>query len=51
LETEGLGKLSIRIRDELKRTWARDTRLEHKEKGLEGPFTPQLSGKYAPAKK
>ena len=50
LETEGLGRLRIHIRDELKRTWSRDTRLEHKQKGLEGAFTPQLTGKYAPAR-
>jgi 2-keto-4-pentenoate hydratase/2-oxohepta-3-ene-1,7-dioic acid hydratase in catechol pathway len=50
LETEGLGRLRIKVRDDLKRTWARDTRLEHEEKGLPGPTTPQLSGKYAPAK-
>jgi 2-keto-4-pentenoate hydratase/2-oxohepta-3-ene-1,7-dioic acid hydratase in catechol pathway len=49
LETEGLGRLHLHIRDELERTWSRDTRLEHKQKGLEGPFTPQLTGKYAPA--
>jgi 2-keto-4-pentenoate hydratase/2-oxohepta-3-ene-1,7-dioic acid hydratase in catechol pathway len=49
LETEGLGRLRINIRDELKRTWSRDTRLEHKQKGLEGAFTPQLTGKYAKA--
>jgi 2-keto-4-pentenoate hydratase/2-oxohepta-3-ene-1,7-dioic acid hydratase in catechol pathway len=47
LETEGLGCLSINIRDDLKRTWSRDTRLEHAEKGLDGPHTPQLTGKYA----
>lgn len=47
LETEGLGRLSFNIRDDLKRTWSRDTRLEHAEKGLEGGFTPQLTGKYA----
>ena len=50
LETEGLGRLRFKIRDDLKRTWSRDTRLEHKEKGLEGPHTPQLTGKYAPAR-
>lgn len=50
LETEGLGRLRIKVRDDLKRTWARDTRLEHEEKGLPGPTTPQLSGKYAPGK-
>jgi 2-keto-4-pentenoate hydratase/2-oxohepta-3-ene-1,7-dioic acid hydratase in catechol pathway len=51
LETEGLGKLRIGVRDELKRTWARTTRLEWSEKKGEGPTTPQLTGKYAPAKK
>ena len=48
LEIEHLGALHIRVRDELKRTWSRDTRLEHAEKGLDGAFTPQLTGKYAP---
>jgi 2-keto-4-pentenoate hydratase/2-oxohepta-3-ene-1,7-dioic acid hydratase in catechol pathway len=47
LETEGLGRLRVHVRDELKRTWSRDTRLEHKQKGLDGAFTPQLTGKYA----
>jgi 2-keto-4-pentenoate hydratase/2-oxohepta-3-ene-1,7-dioic acid hydratase in catechol pathway len=48
LETEGLGRLRFRVRDDLKRTWARQTRLERQQKGLEGT-TPQLTGKYAPA--
>ena len=48
LEIEGLGRLRVNIKDDLKRTWARDTRLEHTEKGLEGVATPQLTGKYAP---
>ena len=48
LEIEGIGCLSINISDDQKRTWSRDTRLEHAEKGLEGPHTPQLTGKYAP---
>lgn len=47
LEVEGLSKLSFNIRDDLKRTWSRDTRLEHREKGAEGVATPQLTGKYA----
>jgi 2-keto-4-pentenoate hydratase/2-oxohepta-3-ene-1,7-dioic acid hydratase in catechol pathway len=47
LETAGLGRLSIKVRDDLKRSWPRDTRLEHKEKGGEGDFAPQTSGKYA----
>src|SRR5258708_8252589 len=36
LETEGLGRLRIHLRDGLKPTWSRDTRLEHHQKGLEG---------------
>lgn len=47
LETEGLGRLTFNVQDDLKRTWSRDTRLEHEEKGLEGRYTPQLTGKYA----
>jgi 2-keto-4-pentenoate hydratase/2-oxohepta-3-ene-1,7-dioic acid hydratase in catechol pathway len=49
LETEHMGRLRVKIRDDLKRTWARETRLERQEKGLEGR-TPQLSGKYAKPK-
>ncbi len=49
LETEPLGRLRVKIRDDLKRTWARETRLQRQEKNLEGP-TPQLTGKYAKAK-
>src|SRR5688572_16372457 len=48
LETEPLGRLHVKIRDDLKRTWARETRLQRQEKGLEVP-TPQLTGKYAKA--
>jgi 2-keto-4-pentenoate hydratase/2-oxohepta-3-ene-1,7-dioic acid hydratase in catechol pathway len=50
IETEGLGRLRFHIRDDLKRTWARETRLDRQEKGLEGT-TPQLEGKYAPARR
>jgi len=46
VETEGLGRLHFRIRDDLERTWARETRLQRQEKGLKGT-TPQLTGKYA----
>ncbi len=49
LETDGLGRLRLHVRDELKRTWARETRLDRQEKKLEGT-TPQLTGKYAPAR-
>ena len=53
LETEGLGRLKFGIKDELKRTWARKTRLQcHEEAREKTPgaypdFTPQLTGKYA----
>jgi 2-keto-4-pentenoate hydratase/2-oxohepta-3-ene-1,7-dioic acid hydratase in catechol pathway len=56
LEIEGLGRLRIYVRDELKRTWSRDTRLECGQKfaaatGEKAPPTgivaKQLSGKYA----
>lgn len=47
LEIERIGRLRIGVRDDLKRGWSRDTRLQHQEKGLEGAFTPQLTGKYA----
>ena len=46
IETEPLGRLRVTIRDDLKRTWARETRLQRQERGLDG-FTPQLTGKYA----
>jgi 2-keto-4-pentenoate hydratase/2-oxohepta-3-ene-1,7-dioic acid hydratase in catechol pathway len=49
LETEGLGRLRFGIRDDLKRTWARETRLERQEKKQEGT-TPQLTGKHAPSR-
>lgn len=45
LETEGLGKLRVTVRDDLKRTWSRETRLERQQKGLPG-LTPQLTGKH-----
>ena len=46
LETEGLGRLRFNVRDDLKRTWSRETRLDRQNKSQEGT-TPQLSGKYA----
>ncbi|MBX9945470.1 MAG: fumarylacetoacetate hydrolase family protein [Reyranella sp.] len=47
LTVEKIGTLRFNVKDALKRTWARTTRLQHKEKGGEGPHTPQLTGKYA----
>ena len=46
IESEGLGRLNVSVRDDLKRTWARETRFDREERGLQGP-TPQLTGKYA----
>jgi 2-keto-4-pentenoate hydratase/2-oxohepta-3-ene-1,7-dioic acid hydratase in catechol pathway len=46
LEIDGLGRLAVKVRDDLKRTWSRETRLEREVKGLKGT-TPQLTGKYA----
>src|SRR6266850_6277882 len=48
LETDGLGRLRFGVRDDLKRTWARETRLDRQEKKQEGT-TPQLTGKHTPA--
>ena len=50
LECQGLGVLHIKVKDPLKRSWARITRLKHKESGAPGVHTPQTGGKYAPAK-
>jgi 2-keto-4-pentenoate hydratase/2-oxohepta-3-ene-1,7-dioic acid hydratase in catechol pathway len=47
LEAAGLGRLTIKVRDELKRTWLRETRLDRQNKGFDTP-TPQISGKHAP---
>lgn len=57
LETEGLGRLDFHVRDSLKRTWTRETRLQESEKlvakGEKAPPTGvpalQLTGKYGPA--
>jgi 2-keto-4-pentenoate hydratase/2-oxohepta-3-ene-1,7-dioic acid hydratase in catechol pathway len=46
LETQGLGRLRFSVRDDLKRTWSRETRLDRQKQGAEGP-THQLTGKYA----
>ncbi len=47
IEGEGLGRLTVTVKDDLKRTWKRETRGERAKAGLEG-FTPQVGGKYAP---
>ncbi len=48
LETEGLGRLRFNVRDDFKRTWSRETRLDRQQKGLEGT-TPQTGGKHTPS--
>jgi len=45
LEIEKLGRLKFRVKDDLKRTWPRETHLEREEKGLPGS-AQQESGKY-----
>jgi hypothetical protein len=49
LDILGLGRLKISVRDDLKRTWARETRVERHRKKLP-TISPQLTGKHAPAK-
>jgi len=55
LEIDGIGKLAFNIKDELKRTWDRRTRLQMHEQaaqktaGAYPDITPQKTGKYAPA--
>jgi 2-keto-4-pentenoate hydratase/2-oxohepta-3-ene-1,7-dioic acid hydratase in catechol pathway len=46
LEIGPLGRLHVSVRDDLKRAWKRETRLERQESHLEGP-TPQVAGRYA----
>ena len=46
LEVAGMGRLHVNVKDDLKRTWPRDTRLERADKGLSAT-APQSSGKYA----
>jgi 2-keto-4-pentenoate hydratase/2-oxohepta-3-ene-1,7-dioic acid hydratase in catechol pathway len=49
IEVEGLDRLTFSVRDDLKRTWSRETRLERMQKGVDS-IAPQLTGKYAPEK-
>jgi 2-keto-4-pentenoate hydratase/2-oxohepta-3-ene-1,7-dioic acid hydratase in catechol pathway len=55
LEIDGLGRLGFNVKDELKRTWGRETRLQMHEKAAQKTpgnypdITPQLTGKHAPA--
>ncbi len=47
LEVAGMGRLHVRVRDDLKRVWSRETRLDRQRQGFDTP-TPQVSGRYAP---
>jgi len=47
LETQGLGRLKFNVKDDLKRVWSRETRLDRQNQGHDTP-TPQISGKYTP---
>jgi 2-keto-4-pentenoate hydratase/2-oxohepta-3-ene-1,7-dioic acid hydratase in catechol pathway len=49
IETQGLGRLTFKIRDDLERKWEKITRLERQDKGLD-PIAPQIAGKYAKGK-
>jgi 2-keto-4-pentenoate hydratase/2-oxohepta-3-ene-1,7-dioic acid hydratase in catechol pathway len=56
LEIDGLGRLAFTVKDELKRRWERVTRLEMHERAAQKTpgnypdYTPQIAGKYAPAR-
>jgi 2-keto-4-pentenoate hydratase/2-oxohepta-3-ene-1,7-dioic acid hydratase in catechol pathway len=53
LEIDGLGRLAFNVKDELKRTWGRETRLQMHEKAAQKTpgnypdITPQMTGKHA----
>jgi len=49
MECTGCGRLEFGVRDELKRTWTRERRIDRYLSGRAGT-TPQLTGKYAPQK-
>ena len=40
-------RLRFNVRDDLKRTWGRETRLDVANRGSKDPHTHQLTGKYA----
>jgi 2-keto-4-pentenoate hydratase/2-oxohepta-3-ene-1,7-dioic acid hydratase in catechol pathway len=46
MEIAGLGRLHFDVRDDLKRTWARETRAQRQQANRPGT-APQLTGKYA----
>lgn len=47
LEVQGLERLRFTVKDPLKRTWERQTRLQRQQQGHQSPNPPQLTGKYA----
>ena len=46
LSVEGLGTLSVNVKDDLRRTWSNETRLQRQTRGLNA-LSAQLTGKYA----
>jgi hypothetical protein len=46
MEVEGLGRLNLRVNDDLHRVWPRETRRDRQVRGEKG-VSPQLSGKYS----
>jgi 2-keto-4-pentenoate hydratase/2-oxohepta-3-ene-1,7-dioic acid hydratase in catechol pathway len=49
LEVGPLGRLSFNVRDDLKRTWSHETRLERQQAGHKDDIAPQLTGKHKAA--
>jgi 2-keto-4-pentenoate hydratase/2-oxohepta-3-ene-1,7-dioic acid hydratase in catechol pathway len=49
LEVGPLGRLAINVRDDLKRTWSKETRLERQTAGHKDDIAPQLTGKHKAA--
>ena len=49
IECTGCGRLRFRVRDDLKRTWKRERRIDRFKRG-EKAYTPQLTGRYAAAR-
>jgi hypothetical protein len=42
MEIENLGKLTVFVKDPLKRKWADETRLERQERGEEVTMAPRI---------
>ena len=42
MEIENMGKLTVFVKDSLKRQWADETRLERQEKGEQETMAPRI---------